>query len=132
MEAPWHDCWAHQCQEAIDLVEGTLQSEPISDAQHGRKVQEVMMALFESARQRQRIDLPLKTRVNPLGLMVEQGDLPVAWPGRLRAPGAPGAGRGDVLARVHRAAHPRRRPPHAPARPGGGQVRERRSLSPVS
>ena len=73
VEAPWHDCWAHQCQEAIDLVEGTLQGEPISDAQHGRKVQEVMMALFESARQRQRIDLPLKTRVNPLGLMVEQG-----------------------------------------------------------
>jgi hypothetical protein len=40
-----------------------------------------MMALFESARQRQRIDLPLKTRVNPLALMVESGELPVRWPG---------------------------------------------------
>ena len=39
------------------------------------------MALFESARKRQRIDLPLKTRVNPLTLMVENGDLPVEWPG---------------------------------------------------
>jgi hypothetical protein len=81
VEAPWHDCWAHQCQEAIDLVEGTLKTEPISDARNGRKVQEVMMALYESARKRQRIELPLKTKVNPLRLMVEKGDLPVEWPG---------------------------------------------------
>jgi predicted dehydrogenase len=81
VEAPWHDCWAHQCQEAIDLVEGTLTTPPISDASHGHKVEEVMMALFESARKRQRIALPLKTKVNPLRLMVQQGDLPVEWPG---------------------------------------------------
>jgi predicted dehydrogenase len=80
VEAPWHDCWAHQCQEAIDLVEGKL-ADPISDARHGRAVQEVMMALFESARKRQRIDLPLKTKLNPLVLMVERGELPVEWPG---------------------------------------------------
>ncbi|HEY8884630.1 MAG TPA: hypothetical protein VIO35_04900, partial [Chloroflexota bacterium] len=43
--------------------------------------QEIMMALYESARKRQRIDLPLKTRVNPLQLMVDNGDLPVEWPG---------------------------------------------------
>jgi hypothetical protein len=30
--------------------------------------------------------LPLKTRVNPLRSMVEQGDLPVEMAGRLRAP----------------------------------------------
>jgi hypothetical protein len=41
-----------------------------------------MIALFESARKRQKIYLPLKTRVNPLKLMVENGDLPVEWPGR--------------------------------------------------
>ncbi|MDQ3700294.1 MAG: Gfo/Idh/MocA family oxidoreductase [Chloroflexota bacterium] len=85
VEAPWHDCWAHQCQEAIDLVDGTLVDgkplDPISDARHGRAVQEVMMALFESARKRQRLHLPLKTMVNPLALMVERGDLPVEWPG---------------------------------------------------
>jgi hypothetical protein len=44
-------------------------------------VQEIMMALFESARKKQRIYLPLKTRVNPLKLMVDDGDLPVEWPG---------------------------------------------------
>ena len=41
-----------------------------------------MMALFESARKRQTVNLPLRTRSNPLRLMVEDGDLPVEWPGR--------------------------------------------------
>lgn len=81
VEAPWYDCWSHQCQEAIDWVEGRVE-QPISGADRARVVQEVMMALFESARKRQRIYLPLKTRVNPLKLMVESGDLPVEWPGR--------------------------------------------------
>lgn len=81
IEAPIHDCWAHQCQETIDWVEGKTKK-PISSGERGRAVQEVMMALFESARKRQRIFLPLKTRVNPLKLMVEEGDLPIEWPGR--------------------------------------------------
>jgi hypothetical protein len=80
VEVPWHDAWAHQCQEAIDSVEGRV-SQPISSGERGRAVQEVMMALYESARKKQRIYLPLKTRINPLKLMVEQGDLPVEWPG---------------------------------------------------
>jgi predicted dehydrogenase len=80
VDAPWHDAWAHQCQEAIDWVEGRV-SQPISSGERGRAVQEVMMALYESARKKQRIYLPLKTRINPLKLMVEQGDLPVEWPG---------------------------------------------------
>ena len=80
VEAGWHDAWAHQCQEAIDWVEGRV-AEPISRAERGRAVQEIMMALFESARKKQRVYLPLKTRINPLRLMVEHGDLPVEWPG---------------------------------------------------
>ena len=39
------------------------------------------MALFESARKRQRIQLPLRTKLNPLAYMIENGDLPVEWPG---------------------------------------------------
>ena len=81
VEAPWHDCWAHQCREAIDWVEGRIER-PISGGDRGRAVQEIMMALYESARQRRRIPLPLKTRLNPLTLMVERGELPVEWPGR--------------------------------------------------
>jgi predicted dehydrogenase len=81
IEAPWSDCWANQCQEAINWVEGKI-DQPISGADHAFAVQEIMMALFESARKRQRIYLPLKTRVNPLSLMVKDGDLPIEWPGR--------------------------------------------------
>ena len=80
VDAPWHDAWAHQCQEAIDWVEGRV-DKPISGADRGRAVEEVMMSLWESARKKQRIYLPLKTRVNPLTLMVDNGDLPVEWPG---------------------------------------------------
>ena len=81
IEAPWHDCWARQCGEAIDWVEGRIER-PISGGDRGRAVQEIMMALYESARKRQRISLPLKTRLNPLSLMVERGELAVEWPGR--------------------------------------------------
>ena len=81
VEAAWHDPWVHQCQEAVAWVEGRI-GQPISGADRGRAVQEVMMALFESARKRRRIDLPLKTLINPLRMMVERGELPVEWPGR--------------------------------------------------
>lgn len=78
--APWHDCWVHQCQETIDWVEGKL-NDPLSSATKAYATQEVMMALYESARKKKRINLPLQTRLNPLQLMVEHGDLPVEWPG---------------------------------------------------
>ena len=81
VEAPWHDAWAHQAEETIAWVEGRVEK-PISGADRGYAVQEVMMALFESERKKQRIYLPLKTRVNPLKLMVESGELPVEWPGQ--------------------------------------------------
>jgi predicted dehydrogenase len=81
VEAPWHDAWAHQAEETIAWVEGRVEK-PISGADRGYAVQEVMMALFESERKKQRVYLPLKTRVNPLKLMVESGDLPVEWPGQ--------------------------------------------------
>lgn len=43
---------------------------------------EVMMAVYESARRNERVDLPLKTRVNPLDLGVEEGVFPVSCPGQ--------------------------------------------------
>ena len=82
IEAPWHDCWARQCEQVVDVIEARrTYAEATSNAIHGRAVTEIMMALFESARKRRRIDLPLLTKVNPLSLMVENGDLPVEWPG---------------------------------------------------
>ena len=81
IEAPWHDPFVHLAQEAVDWVEGRV-TDPISSGAKGRATLEVLMAIYESARKRRRIDLPLKTLANPLQLMVEAGDLPVEWPGR--------------------------------------------------
>ena len=80
IEAPWHDPFVHLAQEAVDWVEGRT-TDPISSGQKGRATIEVLMAMYESARKRRRIDVPLKTLANPLQLMVEAGDLPVEWPG---------------------------------------------------
>ncbi|TAK21352.1 MAG: Gfo/Idh/MocA family oxidoreductase [Chloroflexota bacterium] len=80
VEAKWHDAWAHQAWEAYEWAEGRLK-DPISDARNGYAAQEIMMALYESARRKQRIELPLRTRVNPLAYAVEHGELPVEWPG---------------------------------------------------
>ncbi len=80
IEVEWHDAWAHQCRDALDWVEGRVEM-AISAGERGLAVQEVMMGLFESARRRRRIQMPLKTMVNPLQYMIESGDLPVEWPG---------------------------------------------------
>jgi predicted dehydrogenase len=80
IEAPWHDPFVHMAQEVVDWVDGTI-DDPISSGQKGRATIEVLMAIYESARKRRRIDLPLKTLANPLQLMIADGDLPVEWPG---------------------------------------------------
>jgi UDP-N-acetyl-2-amino-2-deoxyglucuronate dehydrogenase len=81
IDTPWHDPFVHLAQEAVDWVEGRV-DDAISSGQKGRATIEIMMALYESARKRRRIDLPLKTLANPLGLMVANGDLPIEYPGR--------------------------------------------------
>lgn len=80
IEAPWHDPFVHLAQEAVDWVDGRV-DDPISSGQKGRATLEVLMAMYESARKRRRIELPLKTLANPLQLMVDAGELPVEWPG---------------------------------------------------
>jgi len=80
VDEPWEDAWARQAAEVVRVLEGK-EAHPISDARNGYAAQEIMMALYESARRKQRIDLPLKTRVNPLARMIEEGGLPVEHPG---------------------------------------------------
>lgn len=80
IEAPWHDPFVHMAQEAVDWVDGKI-GDPLSSGLKARATMEVLMAIYESARKRQRIDLPLKTLANPLKLMVDSGELPVEWPG---------------------------------------------------
>ena len=80
VEAPWEDPFVRLAREAVDWVDGRV-DDPLSSGLKGRATLEVLMALYESARKRRRVDLPLRTLANPLQLMVDAGDLPVEWPG---------------------------------------------------
>jgi predicted dehydrogenase len=64
-----------------DWIDGSLEEYP-GEARHGLAALEIMMAVYESTRLRERVHLPLQTRVNPLDLAVTSGVLPVERPGK--------------------------------------------------
>ncbi len=72
---------ASQAFELADWVEGKSEAFR-GEAIHGYKAVEMVSAVHESARLRERVVLPLQTRASPLDLMVESGDLPVRYPGK--------------------------------------------------
>jgi len=76
-----------QHREFIDWLDGKIEMHRNSGYQ-ARLTMEIMMAIYESLRIRDVVVLPLKTRENPLDLMVEDRTLPVLKPGRydIRAP----------------------------------------------
>ena len=76
----WEGCAA----QAADLADWIEDDEAgfRGEAIHGYKALEMIHAVYESARLHERVTLPLQTRVNPLDLMVESGQLPVKYPGR--------------------------------------------------
>ncbi|MDA1257562.1 MAG: Gfo/Idh/MocA family oxidoreductase [Chloroflexi bacterium] len=53
-----------------------------STGESGYKALEMVHAVYESARTNTQVQMPLQTRVHPLGLMIESGQLPVRYPGR--------------------------------------------------
>lgn len=74
-------------QEFIDWLDGTVE-EHRSTGRQARVTMEIMMAIYESLRIRDVVQLPLTTQANPLDLLVEDGTLSVKVPGRydIRAP----------------------------------------------
>ena len=78
---------SNQLQELIDWMERKI-VEHRSSGRQARYTMEIMMAIYESLRIKNVVDIPLKTRESPLELMVEDGTLPVLKPGRydLRKP----------------------------------------------
>jgi len=68
-------------QELIDWMEGKIAGHRSSGRQ-ARYTMEIMMAIYESLRIKNVVEIPLKTRESPLELMVEDGTLPVLKPGR--------------------------------------------------
>ena len=77
---PGEDPHVGQARELIDWIED--KTEHRGHAEHGRATIELIMAIYESARRHEVVDLPLKTQSSPLEAMLEAGDLPVERPGR--------------------------------------------------
>ncbi|MAG36677.1 MAG: hypothetical protein CL878_10620 [Dehalococcoidia bacterium] len=69
-----------QVQELLAWIEGG--PEHRGAGRRARATVEIMMALYQSAREHRMMRLPLEERDNPLELMVAEGKLPVRDPGR--------------------------------------------------
>lgn len=77
----WLEGAAAQADELADWIEGKVDVHR-NRGTNGFKAVEMLMALYESARCHEKVDLPLHTRVFPLDLMVESGELEPQRPGR--------------------------------------------------
>jgi hypothetical protein len=77
----------NQYDELIDWIEGTVPDHR-GNGRQARYTMEIMMAIYESLRIKSVVVMPLKTRDNPLEMMVNDGTLPVLVEGRydIRAP----------------------------------------------
>lgn len=75
------DAFVRQAYAICEWLEGKIEDYR-GEAKHGRAALEIMMGVYESARMRERVRLPLQTRANPLDVAVESGQWPVERPGR--------------------------------------------------
>ena len=75
IETGYADPWVCQVRELVMWVEG--RSGHRNEARHGRAALEILMAIYQSAREREVVRMPLTVQENPLERMVEEGKLPV-------------------------------------------------------
>ena len=69
-----------QAVELADWIEG--KSEHRGEASNGRAAVEIIMAIYESARLHEVVQMPVRTHASPIDVMIDNGDLPVERPGR--------------------------------------------------
>ncbi|MCZ6681193.1 MAG: Gfo/Idh/MocA family oxidoreductase [Candidatus Poribacteria bacterium] len=69
-----------QVRELVSWIEG--KTEHRGDAKNGRASVEIIMAIYESARLHEVVQMPVRTHASPLQVMIDNGDLPVERPGR--------------------------------------------------
>ena len=76
-----------QFDEFIDWMDGKTDTHR-NNGYQAKITMDIMMAIYESLRLRDVVEMPFTTRENPLDLLVEDGTLPVVTPGRydIRAP----------------------------------------------
>jgi predicted dehydrogenase len=77
----WDEGAAGQADELADWIEGKIETHR-GRAENGYKALQMIHAVYESARMHEKVVMPVRTRVNPLDLMVESGHLTPERPGR--------------------------------------------------
>ncbi len=75
-----NDPFAGQAQGLLDWLDGKVEQYR-GEATQARATLEILMAVYESVRTHRVIPMPLQTRLAPLDMMVESGQLPVEHPG---------------------------------------------------
>jgi predicted dehydrogenase len=70
-----------QARGIVDWLKGQV-DDYRGAGEKGRATLEILMSIYESVRTHAVVRAPLRTRVNPLDLMVESGQLAVAYPGQ--------------------------------------------------
>jgi hypothetical protein len=69
-----------QHEEFIDTLEGRGSNR--TEGALARGTMEILMAIYESARIKGLVEMPLQTKASPLRRMIEDGTLPVEKPGK--------------------------------------------------
>ncbi len=77
----WDEGAAGQADELADWIEGKIETHR-GAAENGYKALQMIHAVYESARMHEKVVMPVRTRVNPLDIMVESGHLTPERPGR--------------------------------------------------
>lgn len=81
IELQHRDPFVGQAQGIVDWLDGKVEDYR-GEGQKARATLEILMSIYESVRTHSVVRMPLQTKVNPLDLMVESGQLPVQYPGR--------------------------------------------------
>ena len=69
-----------QAEELVQWLDGAIDGHR-QDAHHTIKAQAIMMGLYESARSHTLVEMPVQTKVAPLQAAIDEGSLPVRYPG---------------------------------------------------
>ena len=92
----WFEAGAAQARELADWVEGRSDYHR-NNGENGYKALEMIHGVYESARLHEQVFMPVKTMVNPLEVMIDDGHLKVRYPGQhdIRAKQLRGENLGD-------------------------------------
>lgn len=80
MEPEYKDPWVEQVRELVGWIEG--RNGHRGEARQARRTVEVMMAIYQSARNHEVVRMPLKETGYPMDLMAAEGKLSVEEPGK--------------------------------------------------